>query len=64
MWIVQVDKSSAGVIIFLLKEDGTTWKFESKGQAKRILLQNNIDLDSVEIIKETESNEQKRTKEA
>ena len=52
MWIVKLSTSSAGVVIFLLKEDETAWKFKSKGEAKRILLQKNVDLDSVEIIDE------------
>lgn len=37
---------------YLLKKDGSLWKFQSKGQAKRIIIQHGISLDSVTIIKE------------
>lgn len=53
-----VKKAINGISIngdeYLLKDDGSLWRFQSKGQAKRALIQHNIDLDSVEIVIENE----------
>lgn len=59
MWIVKVDKEEIRFdeYGYLLNKDGSLKEFDSKGQAKRILIQMGINPDKAEFIEQKKIDE-------